>query len=83
MNLSLTRISRRSARERLSRRALTLEEALGRAVTYEEAVTAMTAGFRTALGLTLVPGELTAEDQDAAERIRREKYLNESWTSKT
>jgi lipoyl(octanoyl) transferase len=75
--------ARRLARERLSRRALTLEEALGRTVAFEEAVTAMTDGFRTALRLTLVPGELTAEEREAAQRIRHEKYLNDSWTSKT
>jgi lipoate-protein ligase A len=72
----------RSARERLSRRALTLQEALGRAVTFEQAVEAMTNGFRTALNLTLVPGGLSAEEWDLAARIRRDKYTSESWTSK-
>jgi lipoate-protein ligase A len=75
--------ARRSARERLSRRALTLERALGRAVTFEEAVEAMANGFRMALNLTLVPGELSAEERDIAARIRREKYTSESWTCKT
>jgi lipoyl(octanoyl) transferase len=75
--------ARRSARQRLSRRALTLQEALGRAVAFEEAVEAMTIGFRAALNLTLVPGELSAEEWDATERIRREKYTSDSWTSKT
>jgi lipoate-protein ligase A len=75
--------ARRSARERLSRRALTLQEALGRAITFEEAVVAMTDGFRVALGLTLVPGDLTPEEEEAVERIRREKYVNDSWTLKT
>lgn len=74
--------ARRSARERLSRRALTLHEALGRAVTFEEVVGAMTGGFRAALKLTLVPGELSAEEWQAVVRIRREKYTNDSWTCK-
>jgi lipoate-protein ligase A len=74
--------ARRSARDRLRQRALTLQDALGQAVTFEEAVEAMTRGFRTALNLTLVPGDLSAEEQDAAARIRREKYTSESWTSR-
>jgi lipoate-protein ligase A len=74
--------ARQSARERLSQRALTLETALGRAVSFAEAVEAMTSGFRTALDLTLVPGDLSTEEWDATARIRREKYTNESWTSK-
>jgi lipoate-protein ligase A len=75
--------ARRSARERLSRRALTLHDALGRAITFEEAVDAMMGGFCVALNLTLVPGDLTAEEWAAVARIRREKYTNDSWTSKT
>jgi lipoate-protein ligase A len=74
--------ARRSARERLRRRALTLQDALGQGVSFEEAVRAMIKGFRAALNLALVPSGLRAEEQDAAARIRREKYASEDWTSK-
>jgi hypothetical protein len=42
----------------------------------------MSEGFRAALNLTLVPGELTPEERAAAKRIRREKFTHEGWTAK-
>ena len=71
------------ARERLSQRAVTLEEVLGRAITFEEAAEAMANGFRAPLNLRLVPGDLSVAEWDAADRIRREKYTSDHWTFKS
>lgn len=69
-----------AARSRLHQRALTLETALGRRVSFAEAANAMAAGFTQALNLKLVPGELTAKELAAAQRIRAEKYSSDEWT---
>ncbi len=71
---------REEARIRLGRRALTLDTALGRAVTFAEAARALARGFSQALNLELVPGELTTAEWTAAARIRSEKYANDAWT---
>jgi len=68
--------------ERLRKKSVTLREALGRDVSYEEAREAFTRGFATGMGLTLTPGALTpAEQADVAELVR-EKYGNDSWNLK-
>jgi lipoate-protein ligase A len=51
----------------LRARAITLRDALGRPIGYEEAVAALRAGFAAALNLTLDEGALTAEELAAAE----------------
>jgi len=72
--------ARQAARQRLLGRALTLEQALGRQVAFQDAAEAMAAGFAQALNLTLVPAELTASEWAAVERLRAEKYANHQWT---
>ncbi len=71
---------RQVSRARLRQRALTLETALGRSVTFAEAAVAMAAGFAQALNLRLVRGDLTAAEWGAVERIRRVKYVDDGWT---
>ena len=75
--------AREQARQRLNGRALTLEDALGRNAPFDEIMQVMAQGFAQALNLNLIPGELTAGEVEAADRIRREKYANEAWTAKT
>ncbi len=72
--------ARQTARQRLLGRALTLEQALGRQVAFQDAAKAMAAGFAQALNLTLVPAELTASEWAAVERLHTEKYANHQWT---
>lgn len=72
--------AREAARVRLGGRALTLETALGRPVTFAETAEALAAGFARALNLRLVPGELTEAEWAAAARIRDEKYAADGWT---
>jgi lipoate-protein ligase A len=62
----------------LRRRAVTLGEALGRRVSFEEARRALATGFAQALNLTLQPGELSS-DERAAMVLLREKYVKDEW----
>jgi len=66
--------------ERVRARATTLENALGRPVSWEEAVQAMITGFGTALNLTFERGSLMPEERQWLVDLRREKYANEAWT---
>lgn len=68
-----------AAIEHLRRRAVGLREVLGRPVTWAEARDAVAAGFAEALGVHLVPGELTPEERAEAERLVREKYGTDGW----
>lgn len=74
--------ARAEAQRRVRERAATLEEALGRVVSFAEAAQAMTDGFAEALNVTLVPGELSAAEQARADALREEKYAAEAWTGK-
>lgn len=67
---------------RVRARATTLEEALGRRVSWEEAAQAVAEGFARALNLRLELGELTAQEREAAQRLREEKYGAEGWTGR-
>lgn len=69
-----------AARLRLSTRALTLESALGRSVSFAEMAQAMAAGFAQALQLEFESAELSESEWAAAARIRSEKYANDAWT---
>ena len=73
---------RESARSRLLGRAITLEEALGRVASFEEAAEALTGGLRDALCLDLTPGALTPEEQSRAEELRVSKYASAEWTKR-
>ena len=58
----------------------TLEAALGRRPSFDEAVAALTAGFRQAHGLALEEGGLSAEETDLAGSLARDKYGTHDWT---
>jgi lipoyl(octanoyl) transferase len=66
-------------RVKLTGRAITLHQALGRRVELDDAVSAMRAGFAGALNLELTPGELTAEERRWAEELRQERYSQTEW----
>jgi lipoate-protein ligase A len=65
---------RSSGRRGLIERAATVQELLGRRVRWEEAASAMVAGFAVALGWKLVPGEATAAEQERAAQLRHERF---------
>jgi lipoate-protein ligase A len=63
----------------LERRVISLGEALGREVTYEETAAALAAGFAEALAIELVPGELSLHEQELAVYLRATKYSTDAW----
>jgi len=67
--------------ERVRARATTIERALGRPVSWQEAARALVEGFAETLNLHLEPGDLTAEERAAARELRAEKYAAAGWTT--
>ena len=59
----------------LRERATTISDALGRAVSYNEAAEAMAQGFAEALNLTFEPGEPSIAEIDAAQRQQAGKIV--------
>jgi lipoate-protein ligase A len=66
-------------REWLLARAATLEQVLGREVSFDEAAAALAEGFAGALNLSLEAGDLSDYERALAERLRREQYANDAW----
>ncbi|MGC8838843.1 MAG: hypothetical protein ACP5UM_10550, partial [Anaerolineae bacterium] len=66
----------------LRARAITVSEALGRDPGEGAVVKALTEGFAQALGVRLVPGDLTEGERARAALLRAERYLEEvRWSS--
>jgi lipoate-protein ligase A len=59
---------------------MSLEEALGRRVPRREVARALVEGFSRAWGVQFRRGRLTAEEEQLAQRLEREKYANPAWT---
>ncbi len=78
--LRLSDDERIALRAELRRRAITLEEALGRAVPAREVAEALVQGFAQALNLHLEPGKLTRQEQALARQLREEKYADDGWS---
>ena len=74
--------TRQAARERLHRRAVTVEEILGYVLPWETAVQALSLAFQEILNLDLERSELTPGEQQRARTLLREKYADSSWTQK-
>lgn len=77
--LALPERDRNVLRRKLHQRAIALDEALGRSMTYSEAVKALTEGFAQALNLDLEPGALSTNERAAAARLRA-RYSEDEWT---
>ncbi len=71
--------AREQAARRLLARATTLEAALGREVSWEEAAEALVQAFSARLGGRLVEGELSPGERARAEALLEEKYANPRW----
>lgn len=71
---------REALRASLQGHAASVEELAGRAVAYDEAVDAMAAGMVEALGIDLIPGELTDQERAWTRDLVRDKYRHDSWT---
>ncbi len=75
--------ARQKAARRLLARAATVESALGRAVSWEEAAQAFVRAFEAQLGLNFERGELSKSESRRAEELVKEKYDHPSWTQRT
>lgn len=73
---------RQHARERVLERATTLQQALGRVVTWREAASAMAEGFRRVFGLDLQETELTDDEYERAAELRATQYATETWNAR-
>lgn len=71
-----------AASERLRRRAATLEQLLGNAVSWEVAAEAMAEGFRQALGLQLEEAAPTQGEQARAAQLEQRRYAHPGWTGR-
>lgn len=69
-------------RASLRDKAITLNEALGREMTFDEASQHLATGFRQTLNLKLEPGELSDREVEAAQRLVAEKYAHADWTKR-
>jgi len=59
--------------------AVSVSDAVGRRVDYEEMRQALVEGFQQALGIELVPQQLTDRERRAAEELRERKYATREW----
>jgi lipoate-protein ligase A len=66
-------------RERLRQRAIALDEALQRSVSFAQVAEALAKGFAQALDLELLPGEFTHEEEDNLQRLEV-LYSGQQWT---
>lgn len=73
----------RNLRSSLTEHATTLEKAAGRSIAFEEARDAIAAGFESALGIELLPDDLTQAEQSWALELARDKYGHSDWTERT
>jgi lipoate-protein ligase A len=61
-------------------RMTSLQEAGGRPYEYAEVITALSRGFADTWEVKLVPGELTAEEEQLSAYLRATKYSSDAWT---
>jgi lipoate-protein ligase A len=58
---------------------VTLAEAMGGDLTWDEVLGAFRDGFESSLGVTLEPGEFSKEERESARRLMIEKYSDHQW----
>jgi lipoate-protein ligase A len=71
--------ARKDAAGRISKRATTLEKALGYRVEWQSAAQAFVEAFERTLNLEILPAQLTQNETQAAERLVKEKYSQLAW----
>jgi lipoate-protein ligase A len=68
---------------RVRARAATVDEVVGRRITWEDTAEALAEGFAEALNLRLELGSLSEQETAQAEKLRNEKYATDAWTHRT
>lgn len=71
-----------SAKDRLIAHATTVENELGRAITWQQASHAVQQAFSKVLNLDLEPENLTEKEIERAEALQKNKYAHSSWTER-
>lgn len=66
----------------LEARVTCLQELLGRRVSFSEVATALASAFAKGFEIQLIPGQLTAFEQDLASELRASKYASAEWNLK-
>jgi len=74
--------ARTRAASHLLERATTVETALGRVVSWNEAAQAYTAAFRSVFALDLQPGELSLQEKARTGQLVAAKYSHPDWNRK-
>jgi lipoate-protein ligase A len=74
--------SRDRATSRLGKRAVTVEESLGRSVSWNQVADSLSRGFSQALDLHLEPDEPTPAEEHAAEEWMAKRFANSAWTAR-
>lgn len=67
--------------EDVKQRVTSIENELGRKVSFNEVAAAMKKGFEENFGTALVDGQLTAKEKELAGRIREERFSRDSWNA--
>ncbi len=73
---------RTSAADALRNRAATVEDLLGKPLSWEMAAQAMSAGFHQALDLQLESGDPSPAELTRAEELQGERFANTQWTER-
>ncbi len=79
--LALSDDERKAQRHRLRLKALTMEDAMGIAPSFDTVAGALAEGFSEALNLTLVPGELGPAERVQLAEKRERVYASSNWTA--
>jgi lipoate-protein ligase A len=70
-----------TSQRQLQDAACGVADALGRPLAYAELCAALAQGFAERIGLSLVPGSLSAWEQARAMELRATKYATDAWTA--
>ena len=71
---------RDDAKQRVLTRAITLHDALGRNVTWDEAADAIIQAFEEVFAVQLERAELSPEEEQMANEMRTTRYMADEWT---
>jgi lipoate-protein ligase A len=74
---------REAARTRIRRRAITVEQALNRSVSWEEAADAFIHGFETEFEIDLLPFTIPSDWDPILQDIKHTRYRNQDWLKRT
>jgi lipoate-protein ligase A len=72
--------TRESAKNIVHARAITLSDALGTTIAYENVANAIIIGFADTFDVNFIPDSLTLTEQSHADQLTADVYANHDWT---